>query len=87
MATTVTGDDKNARIAGFRDFVRDRFILSVRRAAFARAAGGPPLVSFVAEVIDRETRSVVHATEAQELELDARVMAGLWMEGQLAATE
>jgi hypothetical protein len=36
--------------------------------------------AYVAEVVDRETKRSVYTTRRQTTELDARVVAGLWIE-------
>jgi hypothetical protein len=60
------------------------FLISIRRVPLPDSKSGASF-GFVAQVLDMETREVVHETLPQPEELDARVIAGLWIERQEAS--
>ena len=62
---------------------RPRFVISVRQVEREGRANLKVHDRHVAEVLDTETGLVVHATEPQADPLDAKVIAGLWVEEQL----
>ena len=62
---------------------RPRFVISTRQVERAGRANLPVYDQWVGEVLDLETAECVHKTRPLPSELDAKVVAGLWIHEQL----